>query len=142
MTIDATFQNEGGGICEALKCHKGWGSKLTHARSCASVDSGLSTMSALAESSPCEDLLRTGHLPYGDGFVIITADSDEGMVDIHDRRPIVLSPETAAHWLNPELSPHEAETIVAEKAEPVGAFEWHQVERGVGNVRNEGASPY
>ena len=82
---------------------------------------------------------RDGSEPKdGDGFVIITADSDEGMVDIHDRRPIVLSPETTAHWLNPELSPHEAESIVAEKAEPVGAFEWHQVERGVGNVRNEG----
>lgn len=26
----------------------------------------------------------------GDGFVIITADSDQGMLDIHDRRPVVL----------------------------------------------------
>jgi len=30
-----------------------------------------------------------------DGFVIITADSAGGMVDIHDRRPVVLSPELA-----------------------------------------------
>jgi putative SOS response-associated peptidase YedK len=28
-----------------------------------------------------------------DGFVIVTADSDQGMFDIHDRRPVVLSPE-------------------------------------------------
>ena len=31
----------------------------------------------------------------GDGFVIITASCDQGMVDIHDRRPLVLSPEQA-----------------------------------------------
>ncbi len=30
-----------------------------------------------------------------DGFVIITADSDKGTVDIHDRCPAVLSPEHA-----------------------------------------------
>jgi putative SOS response-associated peptidase YedK len=30
-----------------------------------------------------------------DGFVIITADSDQGMVDIHDRRPVVLSSKHA-----------------------------------------------
>lgn len=66
---------------------------------------------------------RDGSEPKdGDGFVIITGDSDEGMVDIHDRRLIVLSLETAAHWLNPELSPHEAESIVTAKAEPAGAF--------------------
>jgi putative SOS response-associated peptidase YedK len=31
----------------------------------------------------------------GDGFVIITDASDQGMVDIHDRRPVVLAPEQA-----------------------------------------------
>ena len=36
-----------------------------------------------------------------DGFVIITADSAGGMVDIHDRRPVVLSPELAREWLDP-----------------------------------------
>ncbi|AHG43531.1 hypothetical protein N018_08985 [Pseudomonas syringae CC1557] len=29
----------------------------------------------------------------GDGFVIITAASDQGMVDIHDRRLLVLGPQ-------------------------------------------------
>lgn len=28
----------------------------------------------------------------GDGFVIVTAASDHGMVAIHDRRPMVFSP--------------------------------------------------
>lgn len=31
----------------------------------------------------------------GDGFVNITGDSDQGMVDIHDRRPVVLPPDLA-----------------------------------------------
>lgn len=30
-----------------------------------------------------------------DGFVIITADAQGGMVDVHDRRPVVLSPDLA-----------------------------------------------
>lgn len=74
----------------------------------------------------------------GNGFVIITADSDAGMLDIHDRRPVVLSAECAAHWLDPELTPAEAEEIVREHGEPVDEFEWYPVGREVGNVRNEG----
>ena len=82
---------------------------------------------------------RDGSEPKdGDGFVIITADSDEGMVDIHDRRPVVLSPEWAMAWLNQELSSHEAESIARDKAEPVRTFDWYPVGREVGNVRNEG----
>ncbi|WP_370870935.1 SOS response-associated peptidase family protein [Pseudomonas sp. FP198] len=44
----------------------------------------------------------------GDGFVIITASCDQGMVDIHDRRPLVLSPEQARERLGPDLSPRQA----------------------------------
>lgn len=46
-----------------------------------------------------------------DGFVIITADSDQGMVDIHDRRPVVLSPEHAREWVDPETTPERAAEI-------------------------------
>lgn len=74
----------------------------------------------------------------GDGFVIITADSDQGMVDIHDRRPVVLSPECAANWIAPELLADEAEEIIAQHCEPADAFEWHPVGKEVGIVRNEG----
>lgn len=82
---------------------------------------------------------RDGSEPLeGDGFVIITADSDQGMVDIHDRRPVVLAPETAANWLDPELPAVEAEEIIHQHGEPVDAFEWYPVGREVGNVRNEG----
>lgn len=73
-----------------------------------------------------------------DGFVIITAASGAGMIDIHDRRPLVLSAECAAHWLDPELSPGEAEEIATEHGLAVEEFDWFPVGKAVGNVRNEG----
>lgn len=83
---------------------------------------------------------RDGSEPReGDGFVIITAASDQGMVDIHDRRPIVLSSQSAANWLAPGLVPDEAEQIINKRGEPVAMFEWHPVGPEAGNVRNEGA---
>lgn len=85
---------------------------------------------------------RGGALPSpsdGDGFVIITASSDAGMLDVHDRRPLTLSPECAAHWLDPELLPIEAEEIALEHGLGVEAFTWYPVGSAVGNVRNEGA---
>jgi putative SOS response-associated peptidase YedK len=73
-----------------------------------------------------------------DGFVIITAASDSGMVDIHDRRPLVLSPELANEWIDPGLSPGRAEEIARECCLPTEEFEWFAVDRAVGNVRNQG----
>ena len=75
----------------------------------------------------------------GDGFVIITAASDQGMVDIHDRRPLVLAPEHAREWIDPELSPARAEDIAKNRCLSVEAFEWYHVSATVGNVRNQGA---
>jgi putative SOS response-associated peptidase YedK len=75
----------------------------------------------------------------GDGFVIITASSDAGMLDIHDRRPLALSPECAALWMDPELSPSEAEEIALNHGLGVDEFGWHPVGKEVGKVRNEGA---
>jgi len=74
----------------------------------------------------------------GDGFVIITANSDEGVVDIHDRRPVVLEADLAREWIEPNLPLERAEEIVGDLALPVEAFEWFAVDRAVGNVRNEG----
>ncbi len=75
----------------------------------------------------------------GDGCVIITAASGAGMIDIHDRRPLVLSPECAAHWLDPELDPSEAEEIATEHGLSAEEFAWHPVDRAVGNSKNQGA---
>ncbi|WP_244233348.1 SOS response-associated peptidase [Pseudomonas aeruginosa] len=73
------------------------------------------------------------------GFVIITADSAGGMVDIHDRRPVVLPPDLAREWLDPATPPERAEQIVLHQGEPAEAFTWYAVSRDVGNVRNQGA---
>lgn len=73
-----------------------------------------------------------------DGFVIITAASDQGMVDIHDRRPLVLSPEHANEWLDPELPSERAEEIALKLCRPTEVFEWYRVGAEVGNVRNQG----
>jgi putative SOS response-associated peptidase YedK len=73
-----------------------------------------------------------------DGFVIITAASDTGMVDIHDHRPLVLTPELAREWLEPDLSSESAEEIASEHCQPTEDFEWYPVSSMVGNVRNHG----
>lgn len=90
-------------------------------------------MAALAQ-------VRAGLEPSeGDGFVIITAASDQGMLDIHDRRPLVLAPEHARAWLDLELPAERAQQLAREQCLPVEAFEWFAVSKAVGNVRNEGA---
>lgn len=74
-----------------------------------------------------------------DGFVIITADSAGGMLDIHDRRPVVLCPQLAREWLNHATPPERAEQMALMQGEPSEAFEWYSVGKAVGNVRNQGA---
>ncbi|QES82108.1 DUF159 family protein [Pseudomonas aeruginosa] len=73
------------------------------------------------------------------GFVIITADAEGGLVDIHDRRPVVLPPELAREWIDPATPPERAEEIVLMQGEPSEAFTWYAVDPAVGNVRNQGA---
>ncbi|RZI69024.1 MAG: hypothetical protein EOP13_23595 [Pseudomonas sp.] len=74
-----------------------------------------------------------------DGFVIITAASDAGMLDIHDRRPLVLTPELAREWVDPQTPASRLAQIAQEGCRPVSDFHWHAVGKEVGNVRNEGA---
>ncbi|WP_073523129.1 SOS response-associated peptidase family protein [Pseudomonas fluorescens] len=76
----------------------------------------------------------------GDGFVIITAASDQGMVDIHDRKPLVLTADHAREWLDPNLTPAQAEEIARGCCQPTEDFEWYTVNKAVGNPRNQGAS--
>lgn len=76
----------------------------------------------------------------GDGFVIITAESDSGMVDIHDRRPVVLSAGAAREWLESGLTHARSEELARQACLPVENFEWFRVGKAVGNVRNKGAA--
>lgn len=73
-----------------------------------------------------------------DGFVIITAAADQGLVDIHDRKPLVLSPELAREWIDPATSEERAAEIVQVGCRPASDFKWYPVDKQVGNVRNEG----
>ena len=72
------------------------------------------------------------------GFTIITADALGGMVDVHDRRPVVLSAQDAILWMDPALPPAAAEQLARTQALGPQAFAWHQVTRAVGSVRNDG----
>ena len=75
-----------------------------------------------------------------DGFVIITAAADQGLVDIHDRKPLVLTAETASEWLDSATSPARALAIMQGGCRPAEDFRWYPVDKAVGNVRNQGAA--
>jgi len=72
------------------------------------------------------------------GFVIVTDDAAGGMLDIHDRRPVVLDAEAAKLWLDPGLSPQQALELARQSALPAAAFEWHKVSTAVNRVGSDG----
>jgi putative SOS response-associated peptidase YedK len=72
------------------------------------------------------------------GFLIVTSAADKGLVDIHDRRPLVLSPEAAREWMRQDVGGKEAEEIAADGAVSAEMFIWHAVSRAIGNVKNQG----
>lgn len=74
-----------------------------------------------------------------DGFAIITIHSDQGMVDIHDRNPLVLSPELAREWVDSDTSLKRAKEIAVEGCRPSNDFHWYEVGKDVGNVRSQGS---
>lgn len=85
-----------------------------------------------------------GSVPFergdeSEGFLIVTAAADQGLVDIHDRRPLILAPEAAREWMRQDVGGKEAEEIIAEGTVPADHFSWHLVSRDVGNVLNQGS---
>ena len=86
-----------------------------------------------------------GRAPYGqdhghEGFVIVTSASNKGMVDIHDRRPLVLTADAVREWLSVETTPERAQEIAQDAALPETDFSWHPVTAKVGNIHNQGES--
>lgn len=73
-----------------------------------------------------------------EGFLIVTAASNKGMVDIHDRRPLVLKASAVREWLSEDTSPERADEIVKESALPESDFCWHPVSTKVGSPKNQG----
>jgi putative SOS response-associated peptidase YedK len=73
------------------------------------------------------------------GFVLVTDAAEGGMLDIHDRRPVVLSAAEAALWLDPALPPAQAIELARGAALPPDAFEWYRVGTEVNRAGVEGA---
>jgi len=73
------------------------------------------------------------------GFVIVTDDASGGMLDIHDRRPVVLDAQDAGRWLDPALSSEDALALARSAALPPDAFTWHEVSTRVNRAGAGGA---
>lgn len=69
----------------------------------------------------------------------MTAAADQGLVDIHDRRPLVLVPEAAREWMRQDIGGKEAGEIAAEGPVSADHFIWHPLSRAVGSVKNQGS---
>ncbi|MBW9312911.1 hypothetical protein FA041_14220 [Escherichia coli] len=55
-------------------------------------------------------------------MLIVTAAADRGLVDIHDRRPLVLSPEAAREWMRQDIGGKEASEIATSGCVPANQF--------------------
>lgn len=71
-----------------------------------------------------------------DGFRMITDDATGGMLDVHDRRPVVLTASQAREWLNLDTRAERAEHLLRQGV-PADAFEWYRVSKAVSR-REEG----
>ena len=90
-------------------------------------------MLALANLGPAREA------PEETGFVLLTSESAGGMVDIHDRRPVVLSAADAHLWLDPGLSPAQAEELARSAALGVEEFDWFKVSTEVNRAGTDGS---
>lgn len=73
--------------------------------------------------------------PWLATFSILTVAARDQMQEIHDRQPVMLRPEQADAWLDPESTQDD---LWAAIGEPAPELSWHRVDRAVGNVRNHG----
>jgi putative SOS response-associated peptidase YedK len=72
------------------------------------------------------------------GFVLVTDDAAQGMLDIHDRKPVVLAAEDAALWLDPALTSAQALELARRTALPSEAFSWFKVDPALDRAGNDG----
>lgn len=74
--------------------------------------------------------------PEGAGFVIVTAAAEGGMVDVHDRRPVVLAADDARIWMGLDTPLEQAEQLARIGSLPATDFEWYRVSPAVNNARH------
>lgn len=72
------------------------------------------------------------------GFAIVTEAAAQGMVDVHDRRPVVFRAQDAQLWMDPELPCEQAEALARNLSRPAEEFEWYPVSKRVNRAGNEG----
>ena len=65
---------------------------------------------------------------------ILTAAARDGLEEIHEREPVMLTPDLIAPWLDPDLTDPAA--VLDLLAAPGPELSWHPVARAVGSVRN------
>jgi putative SOS response-associated peptidase YedK len=68
---------------------------------------------------------------------VITTDAEDSLGHIHDRMPLMVTPERWAQWLDPTVSGEEQLLSLLVPAAP-GLLEAHPVSTAVNNVRNNG----
>lgn len=76
----------------------------------------------------------------GTGFSIVTAAAEGGLVDVHDRRPVVFSREDAELWMDITFPLEQAEHLARSMTLPSNMFEWHPVSTEVNKAANNGES--
>ncbi|CAN5363187.1 SOS response-associated peptidase family protein [soil metagenome] len=85
-------------------------------------------LAALTDVIPGKDVREKS------GFVVVTDAAAGGMVDMHDRRPVVLDADDAKLWMDPDLDFKAAEQIARTSPLPEDHFEWHEVSKEVNKV--------
>ncbi len=75
---------------------------------------------------------------HAEGFLIVTAAADRGLVDIHDRRPLVLAPEAAREWMRQDVTGAEAAEIASIGAVPADDFTLAPGNAGGRQCENQG----
>ena len=69
-------------------------------------------------------------------FAILTTDADAALREVHDRKPVVLSPEAGRRWISKDLATDEI-TELAQAPLNAEHFAWHTVSARVNNPRND-----
>ncbi|MEW6343013.1 MAG: SOS response-associated peptidase [Pseudomonadota bacterium] len=71
------------------------------------------------------------------GFVIVTAPAESGMLDVHDRRPLVLTVEEANIWLDPATTLDDALHLANHAGKSSEDFHWYKVTPEVNRTGND-----
>jgi putative SOS response-associated peptidase YedK len=91
----------------------------------------IAALGNFAEAKPEDNKAATG-------FTLVTADAIGGMVDVHDRRPVVFSAADAALWMDPATPAEMAEQLARTSSLGPEWFDWFKVSKAVGPASNEG----